>query len=499
VAAYIILKIAAPGSWAHLFALTMEHLFSPCTRLRDRLESQGRGGRPAILQELNLDVSTEELLSAERAFTYADLYAILGNEYAVAWLTPHAAVVSAGGRVVHSWMQLHDSFRYCFHVDGQHIEALASSPEHLLGICDVVLRLLAASAVHSVILHKRGSLDGVLINTTSLAYLMEHCQSLKTLTLAQLVLDENHCRVLGVYSRPGLEIELKHCKLTSAVTSALAEVLGRNQGPTKLYFCEIDNSILANGLRENSRLKSLTPSISTDRDVGNQEVLAIAGALKENKGLVYLDLEHYFRMSDETWDAVCDSLKTHPTLQILDLRCTQHSRWTPLTPAVLKSRIQTLLEMMKVNMSIHTIRFHHQFSEHELFRGSVIPYLETNRLRPRVRAIQKTRPIAYRVKVLGRALLAVRTDVNSFWMLLSGNAEIAFPSTTATTTPAANLPTPTPAPAAATSNTAVTATATAAVTVTVTVTASRAASTTGTATAANVATPTACHKRKARP
>jgi hypothetical protein len=29
------------------------------------------------LQELDLDVSTEELLSAERAFTYADLYAML--------------------------------------------------------------------------------------------------------------------------------------------------------------------------------------------------------------------------------------------------------------------------------------------------------------------------------------------------------------------------------------------------------------------------------------
>jgi hypothetical protein len=29
----------------------------------------------------------------------------------------------------------------------------------------------------------------------------------------------------------------------------------------------------------------------------------------------------------------------------------------------------------------------------------------------------------YRAKVLGRALLATRTDVNSFWMLISGNAE----------------------------------------------------------------------------
>jgi hypothetical protein len=78
--------------------------------------------------------------------------------------------------------------------------------------------------------------------------------------------------------------------------------------------------------------------------------------------------------------------------------------------------------------------------------------LETNRFRPRPLAIQKSCPFLYRAKVLGRALLAVRTDPNRFWMLLSGNAEIAFPSTIST----ASLPTPTPATAAATSNTAAT-------------------------------------------
>jgi hypothetical protein len=159
---------------------------------------------------------------------------------------------------------------------------------------------------------------------------------------------------------------------------------------------------------------------------------------------------------------------------------------------VLKSRIQALADMLKVNMSIHTIYLSDRYIEHELFRGSVIPYLETNRLRPRVRAIQKTRPITYRAKVLGRALLAARTEANSFWMLLSGNPEVAFASTTASTTAASNLPTH--ATAAATSNPAAVA-ATAAVTVTAT----RAASRTGASAAANVATPTARGKRKARP
>jgi hypothetical protein len=59
----------------------MERLFSPCTRLYDIVESQGRLLGPTRgLQELNPDVSTEDLISAERAFTYADLYAMLGDE-----------------------------------------------------------------------------------------------------------------------------------------------------------------------------------------------------------------------------------------------------------------------------------------------------------------------------------------------------------------------------------------------------------------------------------
>jgi hypothetical protein len=100
------LKIAAESSSGTLFcsALTMEHLFLPCTRLHDIMESQGRleefrAYHPEGLQELNLNVSTEELLSAERLFTYADVYATIGNEDAVAWLTPHTAILRSGVRL----------------------------------------------------------------------------------------------------------------------------------------------------------------------------------------------------------------------------------------------------------------------------------------------------------------------------------------------------------------------------------------------------------------
>jgi hypothetical protein len=79
----------------------MERLFSPCNRVHDILESRGLLRRvsrhPEPLQELNLDVSTEEFLSGERGFAYADLDTMLVNEFTVLWLTPHAAVARKGG------------------------------------------------------------------------------------------------------------------------------------------------------------------------------------------------------------------------------------------------------------------------------------------------------------------------------------------------------------------------------------------------------------------
>jgi hypothetical protein len=396
----------------------MERLFSPCTRYREILGSRGRlAGRgnhyPELLRELNLDVSIEELLSTETGFTYADLYAMLGNGNTVAWLTPHVAVVRESDRafLCCCFLQPREDYRFSFIVDGTEIFAVPRSSAALLEIVDVVLRLLAASVVHSVCLQKRCS-PVVPINAASLAYLMEHCQSLKVLALRRLEIDENHCRVLGACSRSGLEIELRYCRLTSAETSALVEVLRQNRGPAKIDSCRVDSCVLADGLRGNSHLKSLSLCISSDDlEDGNREVIETADALRENKGLVDLNLSHDFRMSDETWDAVCNSLKTHPTLQVLDLSSAFID--STIAPAVLRLRIQSLLDMMEVNTSICTIHLDSHYTEHELFRRSVVPYLVTNRLRPRLLAIQKTRPSAYRAKLRGRALLAVRTDANS--------------------------------------------------------------------------------------
>jgi hypothetical protein len=97
----------------------------------------------------------------------------------------------------------------------------------------------------------------VFCNALSFTHLVDQCQSPKALTLEHTSIDEEHCRVLGNMSKPGSQIELEGCTIEGAAAEALAEVLGRNQRPTKLDFCHIDYSVLANGFRGNSRLKSL--------------------------------------------------------------------------------------------------------------------------------------------------------------------------------------------------------------------------------------------------
>jgi hypothetical protein len=78
-------------------------------------------------------------------------------------------------------------------------------------------------------------------------------------------------------------------------------------------------------------------------------------------------------VSDETGGAIRGSLETHPTLQVLHLWSTPRLRGAPLAPAVLKFQIQALVDMLKVSMSIHTIRLlERYYSNHELFRESVM-------------------------------------------------------------------------------------------------------------------------------
>jgi hypothetical protein len=100
------------------------------------------------------------------------------NTDTLAWLTPHAAVARDDGLAMHALENMDETCCFGFDADGKEdIIALARSHEHLLEICDVVVRLLAASVVHSVRLSDYT--PDFCIHAPTLAHLMEQCQCLK--------------------------------------------------------------------------------------------------------------------------------------------------------------------------------------------------------------------------------------------------------------------------------------------------------------------------------
>jgi hypothetical protein len=127
----------------------MEHLFSPCNRLRDLVESRAHLEDYSdlddidSLQELDLDVSTEEFRSVKDA-TYADLYAMLEKHRYGLVVDTYALIREVGLR--HS-VGLEDDYIFRCGTDGETIWLV------LRGRLDLrcCFRLLAASAVHSVV------------------------------------------------------------------------------------------------------------------------------------------------------------------------------------------------------------------------------------------------------------------------------------------------------------------------------------------------------------
>jgi hypothetical protein len=63
------------------------------------------------------------------------------------------AIASESGRIKQSWLQLNDWCSFSFNADDKDMFALAH-PRAFVGDLDAVLRLLAASVVHSVFLQK---------------------------------------------------------------------------------------------------------------------------------------------------------------------------------------------------------------------------------------------------------------------------------------------------------------------------------------------------------
>jgi hypothetical protein len=261
--------------------------------------------------------------------------------------------------------------------------------------------------------------------------------------LSWMALSDDQCLALGTMSRLDVELNLNWCSLADDAAGAFVECLQSDRGPVGLHSCGIGGQIIANALAGDSRVTRLEPDNRTDDDA---DYAFLFRALANNRGLVDLDLEDV-SISDENWAILCESLQAHPTLTCLNLIDTSPNPFdddddddddndndsdeddSSLMPDEQKTRrTRVLAEMMQQNTVLHTIHLSERERDVQLCTEDILPYLETNRYRPRVLGIKKAH-LLIRRNLLGLALQteSVRNKSNRIWMFLSGNQDVVVP------------------------------------------------------------------------
>jgi hypothetical protein len=406
---------------------SLESLFRPSTRFR--------GGRKTGLAqnftevELLPHLTTEEILAT--GITW-DGFRRFAHDKLV-WMTPGAYIISSEHRfgglypVAVEVGAKDDSAGMCVRVRPGTTTAQAAS-----ATCNFLIRLLAISEKRAV--YMKGSSRPLLpISGPALSHLFEHRpENLREVTLRDMILNEEHIRVLASAPLQEVKLVLRGCSLSDdeACMNAFRQWLQSGGGPTELYRCVIDPGVLADAMRGNSRLGKLLLSPERASTADDSDVSLIVSALAENKGLTVFDA-FWYAISDENWSILCHSLENHPTVTTLDLACTGPKN--PDGKRVFSEEQKTnrtlaLAELMQTNTVLHTIRlFPGEFDE-RIFAESIQPRLETNLNRPRVLAVKKeVDNRSFRRKVLGRALSCVNSNPNLVWMFLSENLDAFSP------------------------------------------------------------------------
>jgi hypothetical protein len=396
---------------------SIEDLFRPSTRFRD--SHRNRHVRlPEGWTEIELLPHLTPLDILATCVTWDEFLIFLQNK--IVWMTPDVYVCNnmylggisdklllrLGGNAGTSTTSLR------VYVTPNTAAALATAT------CDFAVRLFATCERHDLCIE--GGINPPLSGAVISLFFQESRSCLRKVRLDYIALSEDHCRALATMSRLDVELNLVFCSLSNDAAGAFVECLQSDRGPIQLIRCKIDSQIFASALVGKSRVTKLKPASGANGTTTNEAVLAVLfTALANNRSLLDLDLSNNFRMNDDSLSILCESLKAHPTLIILEL---------PNSPFGLSdkrkaNRMRMLAEMVQQNTVLHTIRFSEHEQDEQIYTQEICPYLEVNLYRPRVLAVKKTTERPFREKVLGRALHCVKSSPNLVWMFLSENVD----------------------------------------------------------------------------
>jgi hypothetical protein len=419
--------------------------YAPTTRYVDMYSEIPRNREPLSEEftEVELTANWEDFVSS--GVTWNDFLSFC--EHRLIWLTPEVFITveesfaATGFGIDYQYLfAVKDVFKSW--IEAQDFKIYGATAAHATAIFDGIFRLLATSDAESLCLscHDGSNLmSSQENNETPRVYLFpvpgpvlsrylisqQSTTSLKTLRLEDMTLDKEHCIALEINDRTDLEIELSNCKLTDDGTQAFLDSQRRNKGPDKLLNCKMDVSVLAEAVRGNTSLKSLKPCGELDHDqLSPGDFETLAQALKENEGLVTLDIAGQ-PIIEESWRLILKSIQNHPSLQVLDLHLTPSSR--KMSSATKTERMLAIVEMLQVNTVILQIHMLLHECDKQVLQDLINPRLQLNLYRLRVRAI-KVAPGMLRRKLVACALGKVSKNINLLWLILRENVDTDFQS-----------------------------------------------------------------------
>jgi hypothetical protein len=321
-----------------------------------------------------------------------------------------------------------DSWELAVKCDSQsHIQVYAPTADQATATFEFLFSLLTTCQVQRISIDGTETRKGWLpVSGTTLSHFFTTATSLQRFTWKHAELNQEQCQALATVSRENLEIKLKYCTLANdaACRDAFVECLQADAGPTELYKCVINFTILAASLAGNRRVTLLSiPSYFVFTD-------DFFRALGANIGLVEMDLSGQ-EISTEQWKTLCQSLAQHPALTELNLHHTARGR--PLHGPTLcdsqkKQKTRTIANMMRMNTVLHNVELSELERDELIYKQEIAPYLETNLHRSRLLTMKKSKCETLRRKLLGRSFARINDNSNLIWMFLSGNADVALPS-----------------------------------------------------------------------
>jgi hypothetical protein len=405
--------------------MDMERFFAPISQRQEVNRDPGIGATASYTGLIQLELKTErreEILIA--GYTWTDFLSFISDK--LVWLASNVFVSSNTNQEI--WHG--NRYRSLLTIQTASESGPATFNLAVWTIwqgnaghaCEWITRLLATSQAPEIRIDSYGGRPLLPVSALTLSSFLSTSKSIRTLCVWMFALSEEHVRALAETDHTNLLVKLTYCDLMSdseTDSTILAELLRASQARLELVSCIMAGDVLAGALKGNSCCVRLTPSRG-DEGSDELEIHSLFLALAENEGLVELDMSNQC-ITDENWAILCRSVRTHPTLEVLDLRFTTNRRG--LTCPVRKNRrALALVEILQENTVLHTIRTSHDECCQRVMRESICPSLQINRFRSRVNAVKET-PGHMRRQILGRALYAIRRDPNLVSMFLAENID----------------------------------------------------------------------------